>query len=176
MQDPLFLCLPLLFLSFVVAAPGDSSSCRQVPQNPAAVEIAAQYLQIPGCDDGSTGGSGDGVANDTKSDSSHTSYSSSGSTTTAKQQQPSTIASAKPQQTSTIASAKPQQNSTIAAAPGSNGGKCPAGFRNTVFNTGAANNAGWPQTTWDSLTANGVSDWSKSMLSHQEIFNRVSAD
>ena len=31
------------------------------------------------------------------------------------------------------------------------------GFCNTVFNTGASKNTGFPDTTWNSLTANGVS-------------------
>ena len=33
------------------------------------------------------------------------------------------------------------------------------GFCNTVFNTGASRNPGFPNTTWDSLTANGVSNF-----------------
>ena len=163
MKNSSFLFLPLL-LSLVVAAPQDSSICRQVPQNPAAGQIASQYLQIPGCGDGFNDGSEVKVASGAKSNSNSTSDYSSRPTsiTSAKPQQSTTTASAKPQQSTSTASAKSQQTSTIPTAPGPGGGKCHAEFRNTVFNTAASRNAGWPQTTWDSLTANGVSNWSKS--------------
>ncbi|MCJ1479513.1 hypothetical protein MMC13_008199 [Lambiella insularis] len=36
---------------------------------------------------------------------------------------------------------------------------CPANFRNTVFNTNAAQFPGWPDKTWNSLTSNKVSNW-----------------
>ena len=153
MKRPSFaFILPLL--SFVVAAPQGSSICGQVPQNPAAGQIAAQYLQVPGCGNGPDGGSTPKVANDAGSNSNDAPA-------------PTTI-------TGPIASGKPQGPSTNNNAvsgntttPGSGGGKCPPGFRNTVFNTGAPRNAGWPQTTWDSLTANGVNDWSESKFFYQ---------
>lgn len=135
------LLVPVLF-SFVIAAPQGSSSYSQVPPNPAAGQIAAQYLQIPGCGNEPDVSSKPVAINAVKSSSNETSDSTSKS--------------------GSITPAEPQQPSNNASAPGSTGGKCPAGFRNTVFNTGAPRNAGWPQTTWDSLTANGVSDWSKS--------------
>ena len=141
MKHSTFLCTSVLF-PFVFAAPQGSSICSQVPQNPAAGQIAAQYLEIPGCNDGSGGGSKSRVVTGIKSSSNQTSESTTVS--------------------GSIATGIPQQPSTNAAAPSSGGGKCPAGFRNTVFNTGAPRNAGWPQTTWDSLTTNGVNDWSKS--------------
>ena len=55
-------------------------------------------------------------------------------------------------------------SSTTLAIPGpkqplAHRGSCPPNFRNTVFNTGAPRNAGWPSTIWHSLSANGVSDW-----------------
>ena len=40
------------------------------------------------------------------------------------------------------------------------GVQCPPEFLNTVFNTDAPQNAGWPATTWSSLTANNVHNWS----------------
>ena len=39
-------------------------------------------------------------------------------------------------------------------------GACPPGFINTVFNTGAPRQQGWPTTVWSSLTSNGINDWS----------------
>ena len=140
MKHSTLVFFPVLF-SFVVAAPQGSSTCGQVQQNPAADQIAAQYLQIPGCNNGPDGDSKPQAVNGTESHSSKASDSMTG---------PGTVASGKAQQ--------PPANSTA----GSSGGKCPAGFRNTVFNTGAPRNAGWPQTTWNSLTANGVNDWSRS--------------
>lgn len=139
MKISTFVSIPVLF-SFVAAAPQGSSVCGQVPQNPAADQIGAQYLQIPDCDNGSGGGSKSEAANGNGPNPSKT---------------PNTTSAP-----ASIASEIPQQPSSIAMPQGSGGGKCPAGFRNTVFNTGAPRNAGWPQTTWDSLTANGVSDWS----------------
>ena len=44
------------------------------------------------------------------------------------------------------------------------GTKCPANFRNVVFNTGAPKNPGWPNAIWDSLEENGVSNWSMTAL------------
>ena len=140
MKNSSFLFIPFL-LPFIVAAPYDSLICRQVPQNPAAGQIAAQYLHIPGCPDGTDGGSKSKAVNGTGSDSNKTEESTS--------------------RPGSIAPAKLQRPSTNTTAPKSSGGKCPAGFRNTVFNTGAPRNAGWPQTTWNSLSANGVNDWSK---------------
>lgn len=49
-------------------------------------------------------------------------------------------------------------------APASGGGSCPAGFINTVFNTNAGKNGGWPGTTWSSMSSNGVGNWSECML------------
>ncbi len=132
----------LLLLSLVRAAPQGHPSCGQIPANPAAGQIAAQYLQIPGCGGSSAGGSSNRVGNGTGSGSNDGSASTSA--------------------TASIAQANPQQPSTNATAPNSSGRKCPSGFRNAVFNTGASKNAGWPQTTWNSLTSNGVDDWSKS--------------
>ena len=134
--------LILLLLSLVRAAPQGLSACGQIPANPAAGQIAAQYLQIPGCGGSSAGGSSNRVVNGTGSGFNDGSASTSA--------------------TASIALATPQQPSTSATAPNSSGGKCPSGFRNAVFNTGASKNAGWPQTTWNSLTSNGVDDWSKS--------------
>ena len=143
-----FIFVPPL-LSLVIAAP--QGSCNQVPQNPAADQIAAQYLRIPGCDNGSDGGSKSKVTNSTGANSTNISDSTS--------------------RPGSSAPAKPQPPSTNATAPESGGGKCPAWFRNTVFNTGAPRNTGWPQTTWNSLTANGVTDWSKSKIYHQSASN-----
>ena len=42
-------------------------------------------------------------------------------------------------------------------------GSCPKGFLNTVFNTNAPKNGGWPSTVWSSLTGNGVNEWSTSI-------------
>lgn len=134
----------LLLVPFVGAASQQLSVCHQVPQNPAAGQIAAQYLHIPGCGDSSSGGSNYKLANGTQSDSNNTSESTS------------TAALVDP--------ANPQQPSTNATISASGGGKCPVGFRNTVFNTGAPRNAGWPETTWSSLTENGVNGWSESQL------------
>lgn len=44
---------------------------------------------------------------------------------------------------------------------GSGAGSCPPGFMNTVFNTNAGKNGGWPETTWNSLSSNGINDWSE---------------
>lgn len=49
---------------------------------------------------------------------------------------------------------------TASIAPVSGGGSCPDGFINTVFNTGAPKSSGWPDTTWSSLSGNGVKQWS----------------
>ena len=43
---------------------------------------------------------------------------------------------------------------------GSSSQNCPAGFLNTVFNTNAPDQVGWPSTVWDSLTSHGVNEWS----------------
>ena len=150
MKHSTLIYVPVLFSS-ALAAPQGSSVCNQVPQNPAAGQIAAQYLQIPGCGNGPDVDTKSEAVKEIKSHSNGTSGSTSGS--------------------GSIAAAKQQQPSTNATASGSTGGKCPAGFRNTVFNTGAARNAGWPQTTWNSLTANGVSDWSKSNNFLLDIFS-----
>ena len=183
-----FFVISLLLFLVVDAAPQTSSVCRSVPQNPAAGQIAAQYLQIPGCDDSSEGKSGpveDSSSNDdstsddeTCSDGDSDSDNDSGNTGANVTQPKSHTASdsisnatsvtlVKPQRSSTGAAASPsggetQQPSNNGTAPGSGGGKCPSGFRNTVFNTGAPGNAGWPETTWNSLTANGVTDWGES--------------
>lgn len=155
MKHPSIAFTPLL-VSLAVAAPQDPSVCRQVPQNPAAGQIAAQYLQVPGCGNGQPdGGSTSKAANGIGSDSND--------------------APAPTSMTGPIASGSPQGPSTNSTAPGSAGGKCPSGFRNTVFNTGAPRNAGWPQTTWDSLSANGVNDWSELTVFHLSTTNRVSA-
>lgn len=130
----------LLLVSLVRAAPQGSSACGNVPSNPAAGQIGAQYLQIPGCSGSSTSDSAKGVQRDTGSQSSNTGSSSNSSG-------------------STSGPAPATDNTT---APVTGGGKCPKGFRNTVFNTVAPRNEGWPQTTWDSLTSNGVDDWSES--------------
>jgi len=49
---------------------------------------------------------------------------------------------------------------TASIAPVSGGGSCPDGFINTVFNTNAPKNGGWPGTTWSSLSGHGVKNWS----------------
>lgn len=133
--------LTIMLLSHVRAAPQNPPACDQIPANPAADQIGAQYLQIPGCSETSTSRSSDGVGNPTRSNSNAGSASISAPASTAP--------------------ANPQQPSTNTTVPESGGGKCPVGFRNTVFNTGAPRNAGWPQTTWNSLTSNGVDDWGK---------------
>lgn len=140
--------LGLLLFTSINAAPQHASLCPQIPQNPAAGQIPAQYLNIPGCGDSPGSGSTSEVGDKPSSDSTNTSNSSS------------SFAS--------VSLAKPQQPSTNATTLGS-GGKCPAGFRNAVFNTGAPRNAGWPQKTWDSLTANGVNDWSESDFAINEF-------
>ena len=129
----------LLLLSCIRAAPQGSPACGQITANSAAGEIGAQYLQIPGCDASSDRGSSHRVGNGTETNN------ITGSTS----------ASA-PVSTTPLTSQGFSTNATTS------GGKCPAGFRNAVFNTGASKNAGWPQTTWNSLTSNGVNDWSKS--------------
>ena len=142
-----FFAFSLLLVSLVRAAPQGSSACGNVPSNPAAGQIEAQYLQIPGCSGSSTSGPVKTVekytasqSNNTGSQSSNTGSSSNGSDS----------------------SSGPAPAPDNATAPVTGGGKCPEGFRNTVFNTGAPRNEGWPQTTWDSLTSNGVDDWSES--------------
>ena len=56
-------------------------------------------------------------------------------------------------------------SSASLALPGSTnsqgGGLCPPGFMNTVFNTNAPKNGGWPGTTWSSLSSRGINNWSK---------------
>ena len=47
---------------------------------------------------------------------------------------------------------------SIASRSGSS--SCKSGFLNTVFNIGAPRNAGWPGTTWSTLTSHGIDDWS----------------
>ncbi|MCJ1395295.1 Glucose-repressible protein [Xylographa bjoerkii] len=37
--------------------------------------------------------------------------------------------------------------------------QCPPNFLNTVFNTDAPQNAGWPATTWSNLQGNQISNW-----------------
>ena len=155
MKHPSVALAPLL-LSLVVAAPQDPSACRQVPQNPAAGQIAAQYLQVPGCGNGQPdGGSTSKASNSIGSDSNDA---------------PAPTSITRP-----IPSGSPQGPSTNTTAPASTGGNCSSGFRNTVFNTGAPRHAGWPQTTWDSLTANGVNDWSELTIYRGSTINRVSA-
>lgn len=138
MECPRFL-LGLLLLSFVRAAPQGSPACGQVPANPAAGQIRAHYLQIPGC-----GGS---------LDTSSTIATSNGS---------GSNSNAGSASTPSVSTANLQHPTTNATALETGAGKCPAGFRNTIFNTGASRNAGWPQATWNSLTSNGVEEWSKS--------------
>ena len=137
----------LFLVSLVRAAPQGSSACGNVPSNPAAGQIGAQYLQIPGCSGSSTSGSAKGVERDTGSQSNSTG-SQSGNTGSSSN--------------SSNSSSGPAPAPDNATAPVTGGGKCPEGFRNTVFNTGAPRNQGWPQNTWDSLTSNGVDDWSES--------------
>ena len=137
----------LLLVSLVRAAPQGSSACGNVPGNPAAGQIESQYLQIPGCSGSSTSGSLKGVERDAGSQSNSTGSQSSNTAPTSNSSD------------STSGAASAPDNAT---APVTGGGKCPKGFRNTVFNTGAPRNEGWPQTTWDSLTSNGVDDWSES--------------
>ena len=157
----LFPLLSLLSLSSVHAAPQASSACSEIPKNPAATQIGAQYLQVSGCganlgpgqSDGGVVGAGSGT--NTSSDT--TSVSPSTISTT-----PSSPPSSAP--TASSQSSSNATNSGPSPPAQSGGGKCPAGFRNTVFNTGAPRNAGWPQQTWNSLTANGVEDWGKSKL------------
>lgn len=146
-----FFALIFLLVSLACAAPQGSSACGNVPSNPAAGQIGAQYLQIPGCSGSSTSGSAGGVERDTASQSNSTGLQSSNTASTSNSSD----------STSPPAPA-PQTPSDNATAPVTGGGKCPSGFRNTVFNTGAPRNAGWPQTTWDSLTSNGVDEWSES--------------
>ncbi len=144
--------LGLLLSSSINAAPQLSSLCSKTPQNPAAGQIAAQYLNIPGCrgSTDSTSKSQDSVPSDPGKSSNSTSRPAS------------------------VTPVKSQLSSTNSSAALSGGGKCPAGFRNTVFNTGAPRNAGWPQTTWNSLTSNGVSDWSKSKTFSTEVTTELS--
>ena len=136
----------LLLVSLVRAAPQGSSACGNVPSNPAAGQIGAQYLQIPGCSGSSTSGSAKGVQRDTGSQSNGTGSQSSNTGSTSN---------------SSGSTSGPAPAPSNATAPVTGGGKCPSGFRNTVFNTGAPRNEGWPQTTWDSLTSNGVDEWSE---------------
>ena len=53
---------------------------------------------------------------------------------------------------------------TIAApANGTNGttqGSCKPGFLNTVFNTGVAAHASWPDPIWSTLTSYGIQNFS----------------
>ena len=49
-------------------------------------------------------------------------------------------------------------------------GSCPPGFLNTVFNTNAGQSAGFPSTTWKSLTENGIDNWSALTLAAQKTF------
>ena len=75
-------------------------------------------------------------------------------------------------------------NSTVASSPGTNGtsgtsitsgsltsasGSCPTGFLNVVFNTNAGQAAGFPSTTWSTLTSYGISNWSASTLAVQTM-------
>ena len=165
------LLLSLLSLSLVHSAPQGSPACGQVPQNPAAGQIGAQYLQIPGCGDDSSpspnigGASGGGTGTNDGSD--NTSGSPPLPSTTSSS--PPSGNTGSPPPSSEITSGSPSTDNNTNAGPPpppaqSGGGKCPQYFRNTVFNTGAARNAGWPQKTWDSLTSNGVVDWGRSSL------------
>ena len=43
-------------------------------------------------------------------------------------------------------------------------GSCPTGFLNVVFNTNAGQAAGFPSTTWSTLTSYGINNWSASTL------------
>lgn len=71
-----------------------------------------------------------------------------------------------PVSNTTATASAPSAASSTASAGGSTAsgaatsGSCPAGFINTVFNTNAPKNGGWPQTVWSSMTSNGVNDWS----------------
>ena len=49
-----------------------------------------------------------------------------------------------------------------APATGTNGslGSCKPGFLNTVFNTGSANHASWPDPIWSTLTSYGIKNFS----------------
>ena len=151
-----FFAFILLLVSLSCAAPQGFSACGNVPSNPAAGQIGAQYLQIPGCSGSSTSGSA-GVERDTGSQSNSTGSQSSNTGSNSN----SSDSTSGPAPAPAIP-AMPQTTSDNATAPVTGGGKCPSGFRNTVFNTGAPRNEGWPQTTWDSLTSNGVDEWSES--------------
>ena len=59
------------------------------------------------------------------------------------------------QQLGSGSNAPPSTPSGGPAAPGS----CPPGFLNTVFNTNAPAQGGWPQTVWSSLSSNGINNW-----------------
>ena len=47
-------------------------------------------------------------------------------------------------------------------------GSCPPGFLNVVFNTNAGQAAGFPGTTWSTLTSYGMDNWSASTLAVQK--------
>ena len=47
-------------------------------------------------------------------------------------------------------------------------GSCPSGFLNVVFNTNAGQAAGFPGTTWRTLTSYGMDNWSASTLAVQK--------
>ena len=47
-------------------------------------------------------------------------------------------------------------------------GSCPSGFLNVVFNTNAGQAAGFPGTTWSTLTSYGMDNWSASTLAVQK--------
>ena len=71
-------------------------------------------------------------------------------------------------------------NNTAASSSGTSGtsitsghltsasGSCPTGFLNVVFNTNAGQAAGFPSTTWNTLTSYGISNWSASTLAVQK--------
>ena len=157
---PFFLPFLTLFtaLAPVYAAPQGSAACASIPANPAAGEVPAQYLQVPGC-----GGGGSGGESTANTQSTATASPPAGSSA-AIQASPSSASSASPSPSAT--SDQSSGNMTTASSPPPSDGKCPAGFRNTVFNTGAARNAGWPQQTWNSLTSNGVQDWGSLIFRH----------
>ena len=71
-------------------------------------------------------------------------------------------------------------NNTAASSSGTSGtsitsghltsasGSCPTGFLNVVFNTNAGQAAGFPSTTWSTLTSYGINNWSASTLAVQK--------
>ncbi|KAK0509119.1 hypothetical protein JMJ35_008490 [Cladonia borealis] len=74
---------------------------------------------------------------------------------------PGTKELAAPGTASTQLTTNPDQANIAQPIAGSGSGSraCPPDFINTVFNTNAPDQIGWPNTVWGSLTSNGINDW-----------------